>query len=110
MFTAKHAFFALTAFAFPALLGLLTANGTMWAMLKAIYYGEFADGTPLHHVYSGLPIIDQIEAIQVSFWTPIVKEGATRLQAIMLCATLQSCGLWAAIENTRKGEKHWILK
>ncbi|OCK84468.1 hypothetical protein K432DRAFT_345154 [Lepidopterella palustris CBS 459.81] len=110
MISSRATFYTLSVIAFPALLGGLLVNGTMAAMYRAWASGTFADGFPCYHVYSGLPVIDWIEAIQVTFWTPIVQNGAELLQARMLCASLQTAGLWAAIENTRKGSKHWILQ
>lgn len=110
MFSSKTLFYLLSAAAFPLLLGGLLVNGTLIAMYNAWASGEFSPGKACHNVYSGLPIIDHFEAIQVTFWSPIVTEGATRLQAIMLCASLQTAGLWAAIENTRTGCKHWVLR
>ena len=110
--SSRFILFLLSGVAFPALLGGLLVNGTLEAMFRAWLTGQFSPGKPCYSVYTGLPIIDQFEAIQVTFWEPIIQGGVARLQAIMLCASLQTAGLWAAIENTRDGHsrKHWILR
>ena len=104
--------YCLSGVAFALLLGGLLVNGTLKAMYFAWASGQFSPGQLCYSVYTGIPIIDQFEAIQVTFWEPIIQGGAPRFQAIMLCASLQTAGLWAAIENTRGGgsRKHWILR
>ena len=104
-------FTILTVLAVVVLQGILIADGAFLAMLKAIWFRQFEDGKPLTPVYSGMPIIDELLAMSVSFWDTVgTRMPILRLEAIMLCASLQTFAVWATIERMRVGEKHAILQ
>ncbi|EFQ99796.1 hypothetical protein MGYG_02808 [Nannizzia gypsea CBS 118893] len=101
----------LTAAAAVALGGTLAIGGIGLGAFKATLFGKLADGNVMHRLYTGLPVIDEILGIPVSFWIPVFSRmQALRLQSMMLCASLQTFAVWAAIERMRKGEKHGILR
>ena len=78
----------LTVFAVIILQGVLIADGAFGAMLVAIWKHQFANGRPLYRIYTGLPIVDELLAMSVSFWTAVSTElPILRLQATMLCAS-----------------------
>lgn len=104
-------FTVLTVFAVILLQGILIADGAFFAMLKAIWFGEFANGKSLHRVYTGMPVVDELLAMSVSFWDAVASVmPALRLESIMLCASLQTFAVWATIERMRVGSKHIILR
>jgi hypothetical protein len=104
-------FLILTVMAVILLQGILIADGAFGAMLKAIWYGKFANGKTLHRVYTGMPVVDELLSMSVSFWDAVASQTlALRLESIMLCASLQTFALWATIERMRKGDKHFILR
>lgn len=104
-------FTILTVFAVVVLQGILIADGAFGAMLKAIWFRRFDNGKPLTPVYSGMPIVDELLAMSVSFWDTVgTMMPILRLEAIMLCASLQTFAVWATIERMRVGKKHVILR
>lgn len=91
--------------------GILIADGAFFAMLKAIWFREFANGKPLHPLYTGLPVIDELLAMSVSFWDAVASVmPALQLESTMLCASLQSLAVCATIERMRTGKKDVILR
>ncbi|KAF7562317.1 hypothetical protein G7046_g1837 [Stylonectria norvegica] len=107
----KLPFVILTVVAVILLQGILIADYAFGAMLKAIWYEQFANGKILHRVYTGWPVIDELLAMSVSFWDVVAANKPTlRSESIMLCASLQTFAVWAAIERLRRGEKHLILR
>lgn len=115
--TSKHLpstrihFTILTIFAVVVLQGILIADGAFGAMLKAIWHRRFDNGKPLTPVYTGMPIIDELLAMSVSFWDTVgTRMPILRLEAIMLCASLQTFAVWATVERMRVGRKHVILQ
>ena len=104
-------FTLLTLLAIVLLQGILIADGAFLAILKAIWFRKFANGKALNPVYTGLPLVDELLALQVGFWDPVVSTlPALRLQSIMLCASLQTFAVWATIERMRVGSKNIILR
>lgn len=112
MLSSQTILYALSPISVVLLLGGLVVNGALWAELSAWWDGEFAPGIPCYRQFTHIPVIEQLSAVFVTFWDPIIREGASRLQARMLCATLQTLGMWAAIENTRAGDsrKPWLIR
>lgn len=111
--TYRTAFIALGVAGAFLLQGLLAIDGGLLAILKSIYHGQFPWGKTMTLIYTGLPIVDQFANIQVAFWAPVVSvAGVPRLQACMLCASLQTAGVWAVIEGLRedRGWRHWIIR
>lgn len=108
----RTAFICLGIFGAVMLQGLLAIDGGLLAILKTIYYGKFPGGKTMALTYTGLPIIDQFANIQVAFWDPVVSvTGIPWLQACMLCASLQTAGVWVVVESLRKGyARHWIIR
>ncbi|KAI1664132.1 hypothetical protein Ptr902_13182 [Pyrenophora tritici-repentis] len=108
----RIAFICLGVFGAVMLQGLLAVDGGLLAILKTIYYGKFPSGRTMALTYTGLPVIDQFANIQVAFWDPVVSvTGIPWLQACMLCASLQTAGVWVVIESLRKGyARHWIIR
>jgi hypothetical protein len=91
--------------------GWLIADGAFAAMSTAIYKGHWENGQVLHRIYTGIPILDWTLAMSVSFWYPTIAElEASRLEAAMLCASLQALAAWASIERMRRGEKQVVLR
>jgi hypothetical protein len=104
-------FLILTVIAIIVLQGILIADGAFGAMLKAIWYEKFDNGKTLYRVYTGLPVVDELLAMSVSFWYAVASvKPALRLESIMLCASLQTFAVWATIERMRKGDKHAVLR
>ena len=104
-------FIILTVLGVVLLQGILIANGAFGAMLKAIWFRQFADGKPLNPVFTGLPVVDELLAMSVSFWDTVAyRMPALRYESIMLCASLQTLAVWATIERMRVGSKHVILR
>lgn len=104
-------FLILTVAACTLLQGTLIANGAFVGLLKATWYGQFGNGKPLHRVYTGLPVVDDLLAVSVSFWDAVATEKPTlRLESLMLCASLQTFAVLATVEGMRKGQKHTILQ
>ena len=107
----KVPFAVLTVVAAVVLQGILIADYAFGAMLKAIWYGQFANGKALHRIYTGWPVVDELLAMSVSFWDAVAAEKpALRLESIMLCASLQTFAVWATIERLRRGDKHLALR
>ncbi|KAM5456326.1 hypothetical protein MaudCBS49596_001348 [Microsporum audouinii] len=101
----------LTVLAAIILPGTLAIGGIGEAAFRATFFGKLANGNVMHRMYTGLPVVDEILAVPVSFWIPVFsKMQALRLQSMMLCASLQTFAVWAAIERMRRGEKHGILR
>ena len=104
-------FITLTVLAVVLLQGLLIANGAFYALLKDIYYGKFEDGKRLHRIYTGMPVVDELLAMSVSFWDGVATlMPVLRLESVMLSASLQTFALWATVERMRIGKKHTILR
>jgi hypothetical protein len=110
MFSTQSSLITLSAAAFALLWGGMLLNGTIDAMNMAKATGIFLNGQHLRLSYSGFAALDDFCATLVAFFDGISREPGPWHQMLMFCASLQTAGLWAMIEGSRKGDKHWLLR
>lgn len=99
--------------AIALLWGASVLNGTIKALLLAVWHGRLEDGTPLKLVYTGLPPLDYPLAVLVAFFFSGTsgQEEAFSLFLFDLYILLQLGYLWLYAEAIRPGEKSkWIEK
>lgn len=107
-------YFRVLFYAAVALLwGASVLNGTIKALLLAVWHGRLDTGAPLETNYTGFPPLDYPLAILVAFFysgTSGQDEGYS-LFLFDLYITLQLGYLWLQAEAIRPGQKPiWIEK
>ena len=104
-------FIAFSLLAIILLQGFFNVDGGLAAMKEHAANGVFSNGKKLHHVYLGLPVIDNLLSWSVSFWDPVLHESeSARLLSTTLSASLQSLGVFAMVEGLRKGKRNVMLR
>jgi hypothetical protein len=93
--------------------GVSLANGTVKALLVAVWRGELSHGIPLRRSYLGFPPLDLLIALLVAFFfygTNSHDEGY-QLFLVDAYSTLQSAFVWIYVEAARPGNKpYWISR
>ncbi|TQV96356.1 hypothetical protein IF1G_04939 [Cordyceps javanica] len=87
--------------------GVSLANGTVKALLLAVWHGELSHGIPLRRSYLGLSLLDLPISLLVAFFfygTNSHDEGY-QLFLVDAYSTLQSAFLWLYVEAARPGDK-----
>lgn len=106
--------FQLIFYAAVALLwGVSVLNGTIKALLLAVWHERLEDGMPLKLVYTGFPPLDYSLAVLVAFFFSGTsgQEEAFSLFLFDLYILLQLGYLWLYAEAIRPGQKSkWIHK
>ncbi|GFF55468.1 levodione reductase [Aspergillus lentulus] len=93
--------------------GLSAWNGTVKALILAVYHAKLADGTPLQTRYTGIQLIDVPIALLVAFFFYGTNGSVPGYQLFLLDAysTLQSAFIWLYVESFRQSEKpRWIAQ
>ena len=93
--------------------GVSLANGTVKALVVAVWRGQFSNGTPLRRRYLGLPPLDLLIALLVAFFfygTNSTDEGY-QLFLLDAYASLQPAFVWLYLEAARAGPKpYWVSR
>ncbi|XXH00492.1 hypothetical protein Hte_006838 [Hypoxylon texense] len=106
-------FYSLSTFAVIALWGVSLWNGTVEALIRAVWHGELEGGLPLMTDYTGVPLIDYPIAILVAFFFYGTNGHDEGYQLFLLDAysTLQSAFVWLYVEASRPQNKpKWISR
>ncbi|KAI2609239.1 hypothetical protein GGR54DRAFT_651825 [Hypoxylon sp. NC1633] len=107
-------FYTLSCLAVLALWGVSLWNGTVAALLSAVWHGELGQsGLPLKTDYTGVPLIDYPIAVLVAFFFYGTNGHDEGYQLFLLdaYATLQSAFVWLYVETSRPGDKpKWISR
>ena len=94
--------------------GLSVWNGTVKALILAVYHGRLADHTPLQTRYTGIPPIDLPIALLVAFFFYGTNGSVPGYQLFLLDAysTLQSAFIWLYVESFRQSDNkpRWIAR
>lgn len=87
--------------------GLSAWNGTVMALLLAVYHGQMAEGLPLQTRYTGIHLVDIPIALLVGFFFHGTNGQHIEYQIFLLDAysVLQSAFVWLYIESCRAGAK-----
>lgn len=92
--------------------GISLLNGTVQALLLAVWNGRFgAEGIPLRTNYTGIPIIDYPIAVLVAFFFHGTNGHDEGYQLFLFDAysTLQSAFVWLHVETLRPGcQSKWM--
>lgn len=91
--------------------GLSAWNGTVKALVLAVYHARLADGTPLRTRYTGIQLIDVPIALLVAFFFYGTNGSVPGYQLFLLDAysTLQSAFVWLYVESFRQSAKpRWV--
>ncbi|KAI0157189.1 hypothetical protein GGR52DRAFT_565590 [Hypoxylon sp. FL1284] len=111
--SSKLYFRFLAALAVALLWGISLINGTVKALLLAVWRGQMTDQIPLKTNYTGIAILDYPIAVLVAFFfhgTDGSEEGY-QLFLVDAYSTLQSAFVWLYIETLRPGNGHkWIQR
>lgn len=93
--------------------GVSLANGTVKALILAVWHGELSNGISLRRSYTGFAPLDLLITLLVAFFfygTNSTDEGY-QLFLIDAYSTLQSAFVWLYVEATRPGGKsYWISR
>ncbi|OHE98117.1 hypothetical protein CORC01_06631 [Colletotrichum orchidophilum] len=93
--------------------GVSLANGTVKALLLAVWHGRLSNEIPLRMSYMGLPPVDLLISRLVAFFfygTNSYDEGY-QLFLVDAYSTLQSAFVWLYVESLRPGVKpYWISR
>ncbi|KAI9370401.1 hypothetical protein BJX61DRAFT_535657 [Aspergillus egyptiacus] len=94
--------------------GISAWNGTVKALIVAVYHGQFPDGTPLQTRYTGIPLVDLPIALLVAFFFYGTNGSVAGYQLFLLNAysTLQSAFVWLYVESFRQSstKPKWIAQ
>lgn len=104
-------FFGLASLATVLLWGISLANGTVWALLLAVWHRDLGNGIPFKIDYTHIPFIDYPIAVLVAFFyygTSGYDEGY-QLFLLDAYSALQPAFVWLYIETIRPGRKPGIL-
>ncbi|KAL0929728.1 uncharacterized protein CTRU02_215371 [Colletotrichum truncatum] len=91
--------------------GVSLANGTVKALLLAVFHGEINKGVPLRRSYLGFLPLDLVIALLVAFFfygTNSHDEGY-QLFLVDAYSTLQSAFVWLYMEAKRPGDKPYLV-
>jgi hypothetical protein len=108
---AKTYFNTLAVLAGFLLWGISLLNGTVKALLLAVWHGELTKDVPLKTDYTGFPPLDYPIAVLVAFFYYGTNGSHEAYQLFLVDAysTLQSAFVWLYIEMGRPGDKSkWI--
>lgn len=93
--------------------GVSLANGTVKALILAVWHGELSNEISLRRSYTGFAPVDLPIALLVAFFfygTNSTDEGY-QLFLIDAYSTLQSAFVWLYVEAARPGGKpYWISR
>ncbi|KAK1979455.1 hypothetical protein LZ30DRAFT_596881 [Colletotrichum cereale] len=93
--------------------GVSLANGTVKALVLAVWHGTLSNGIPLRRSYLGFPPLDLLISLLVAFFfygTNSHDEGY-QLFLVDAYSTLQSAFVWLYIESVRPGAKpYWVSR
>ncbi|KAH8598661.1 hypothetical protein B0O99DRAFT_650379 [Bisporella sp. PMI_857] len=106
-FTISHYFFTLAFLAAGLLWGISIWNGTIKAILLAVWYQKFENGAALQTNYTGLIIFDFPLSILVAFFFSSTNNSdrGQQLFTIDAFATLLPAYVWLYVESARKIKK-----
>ncbi|KAJ5958026.1 uncharacterized protein N7479_005176 [Penicillium vulpinum] len=93
--------------------GISVWNGTVKALLLAVYHGWLTDDIPLQTKYTGIPLVDLPIALLVAFFFYGTNGHTSGYQYFLLDAysTLQSAFIWLYVESFRVDTKpRWIAQ
>ncbi|KAI1771892.1 hypothetical protein F4818DRAFT_193574 [Hypoxylon cercidicola] len=106
-------FYSLSVLAAIALWGVSLWNGTVEALIRAVWHRELEGGLPLMTDYTGIPLIDYPIAVLVAFFFYGTNGHDEGYQLFLLDAysTLQSAFVWLYVEDSRSQSKpKWISR
>ncbi|KAI1768082.1 hypothetical protein GGR53DRAFT_462835 [Hypoxylon sp. FL1150] len=106
-------FYSLSVIAVLALWGVSLWNGTVEALIRAVWQGELHGGLPLKTDYTGVPLIDYPVAILVAFFHYGTSGHDEGYQLFLLSAysALQPAFVWLYVEESRPQSKpKWISR
>jgi hypothetical protein len=106
-------FHGLTLMAILLLWGLSAWNGTVKALILAVYHAKLANRTPLQTRYTGIQLIDVPIALLMAFFFYGTNSSVPGYQLFLLDAysTLQSAFIWLYVESFRQSKKpRWIAQ
>lgn len=97
----------LAALAIVSLWGVSLWNGTVEALIVAVWNGHLADGTPLKTDYTGIYLVDFPLSLLVAFFFYGSNGHDPGYQHFLIDAysTLQSAFVWLYVESARKQNK-----
>lgn len=98
-----HFFFALAALATVLLWGISLVNGTVWALLLAVWHRDLGNDIPFKVAYTNIPFIDYPIAVLIAFFyygTSGYDEGY-QLFLLDAYSALQPAFVWLYIETMR---------
>ncbi len=100
-------FRSLAVLAIGLLWGVSLWNGTVNALILAVWRGQLTDGTPLETSYTGIIPIDFLVSLLVAFFFYGTNGHDPDYQHFLLDAysTLQSAFIWLYIESAREQPK-----
>ena len=100
-------FRSLAVLAFGLLWGVSLWNGTVKALILAVWHGQLTDGTTLKRDYTGIVPIDFLISLLVAFFFYGTNGHDIDYQHFLLdaYATLQSAFVWLYIESAREHPK-----
>ncbi|KAL7625334.1 hypothetical protein AAE478_004550 [Parahypoxylon ruwenzoriense] len=107
-------FYTLSCLAVFALWGVSVWNGTVEALILAVWHGKLGEGgVPLKTDYTGVPLIDYPIALLVAFFFYGTNGHDEGYQLFLLdgYSILQSAFVWLYVEASRPGSKpRWISR
>lgn len=105
-------FRSLAVLAIGLLWGVSLWNGTVKALILAVWHGQLTDGTPLKTDYTGILPIDFLVSLLVAFFFYGTNGHDSDYQYFLLdaYATLQSAFIWLYIESAREQPKARSIK
>lgn len=105
-------FYTLAAVATFLLWGLSLTNGTVWALLVAVWNGELAEGVPFNTRFTGIPPVDYPVAVLVAFFYYGTNNYDEDYQIFLVWAysTLQPTFIWLYVEATRDIKEHSLIR
>jgi hypothetical protein len=110
--TITFAFLTLSAAAFYSLWIFMIQNGSFDALNVAVADGQFANGTPLKTIYTGVPPIDAFLTTLVAFTYEVTSGQDTGAWLLMvdITSTLQTSLLWVLADSLRDGRTQiWVI-
>ncbi|XXH00687.1 hypothetical protein Hte_007037 [Hypoxylon texense] len=112
--SAKQYFRFLAALAVALLWGISLMNGTVKALLLAVWHGQMDERIPLKTDYTGIAVLDYPISTLVAFffYGTDGTEEAFQLFLVDAYSTLQSAFVWLYVETLRPGytNNKWIRR
>ncbi|KAG8164271.1 hypothetical protein KVR01_006189 [Diaporthe batatas] len=88
--------------------GNMVINGAMAAMLDTSWNGIFPDGSALKMSYTGIPPLDLILRILVTFFYPLMTDRVPYLVILDIVAAMLVINIMILVESRRTSAPSWL--